>query len=83
MKPRSGWVSAMPCSISGSSRGRSTSVIFPQAVREACVRTSLNALMECGRAGTSLLRQALMEVLREDAAPDIRHALEPHADTHS
>ncbi len=50
---------------------------LPQAVREACVRTSLNALMECVRAGTSLLRQALMEVLREDAAPDIRHALEP------
>ena len=48
---------------------------LPQSVREACGGTTLNALMACGSAGTSLLRRALMGMLRESAAPEVREAL--------
>lgn len=50
---------------------------LPGTLRDACRGTSLNALMACGKAATSLLRQKLMMLLREDAAPALRESLRP------
>jgi fumarylacetoacetase len=43
----------------------------------ACLAPNLNALMHCGSAEWSSLRQTLIDLLREDASPEKRRAIEP------
>ena len=43
----------------------------------ACLAPTLNALMRCGSTEWSSLRQTLIDLLRDDASPEKRNAIEP------
>ncbi len=49
---------------------------LPPPLRVACGQPSLNALMQCGREASSLLRVALMRMLRADTEPAVCGFLE-------